>query len=345
MSRAVFRETDGWPSVSQSGIGTGRRVAPSVRGVMGRIPLAPQGASRIRRLAWGLLAVWLVWLGLPQRSPAAEDPPAGRHFLWRVDSSTTHVYLLGSIHLLHRDIYPLAPVIEEAFAASEVLVLEADVFAESQDELLQSSMDEAIYQPGRTLKSELSPPDYLELMDILSRVGIPIQNVQQFRPWFLSLMVQQMLWSRLGLRPEYGIDAYFRTKAAGRKDIEELESVDAQLAMLSSLSDQEQILMLSWATEDLEQGVQGFDELLRIWQRGDVEAMEQELQRGIQEEPRFEPMWDIMIDDRNLGMADRIVAFLASSRRHFVVVGAAHLIGRQGLVALLQQRGYAVQQL
>ena len=313
---------------------------------MGRIPLAsPQGASGIRRVAWGLLAAWLVWLSLPQRSPAAEDPPAGKHFLWQVDSPTTRVYLLGSIHLLHQDIYPLAPVIEEAFAASEVLVLEADVFAESQDARLQSSMDDAIYQPGRTLKSELSQPDYLELMDILSRVGIPIQSVQQFRPWFLSLMVQQVLWSRLGLRAEYGIDAYFRTKAAGQKDIEELESVDAQLAMLSSLSDQEHILLLSWDTEDLEQGVQELDELLRIWQRGDSEAMEQALRRDIQDEPRFEPMWDIMVNDRNLGMADRIVAFLASTKRYFVVVGAAHLIGRQGLVALLQQRGYAVQQL
>ena len=324
----------------------GMSVAPSVIGVMGRIPLAsPQGASRIRRVAWGLLAAWLVWLGPPQRSPVAEDPPAGKHFLWQVDSPTTRVYLLGSIHLLHQDIYPLAPVIEEAFAASEVLVLEADVFAESQDARLQSSMDDAIYQPGRTLKSELSQPDYLELMDILSRVGIPIQSVQQFRPWFLSLMVQQVLWSRLGLRAEYGIDAYFRTKAAGQKDIEELESVDAQLAMLSSLSDQEHILLLSRDTEDLEQGVQELDELLRIWQRGDSEAMEQALRRDIQDEPRFEPMWDIMVNDRNLGMADRIVACLASTKRYFVVVGAAHLIGQQGLVALLQQRGYAVQQL
>lgn len=298
----------------------------------------------MRRVAWRLLTIWAVGLSLASSLPAAEEP-SGKHFLWQVNSPTTRVYLLGSIHMLREDIYPLAPVIEEAFAASDVLVLEADVFTESQSELQQSLIDAATYQQGETLKSELPQSDYLELMGILLQLGIPMQTVQQYRPWFVSIMSEQMLLSRLGMRPEYGIDAYFRTKAAGQKEIGELESVESQLAMFSSLSDQQHILMLSWAVEDLEQSAQDFEQLLQCWQQGDVPAMEKELLNEIQEDPRFRPIWDILIDGRNLGMADRIITFLASRRRYFVVVGAAHLIGPKGLVALLQQRGYAVQQL
>lgn len=304
-------------------------------------------APTIRRVACRLLAVGLVWVSLPQRSPAVESPRAesGNHFLWQVDSPTARVYVLGSIHLLRQDIYPLAPVIEEAFTASDVLVLEADVFGKSPEALLQSSLDDAMYAPGRTLQSELDPLDYMELMGLLSQVDIPIQTVQQYRPWFLSLMVEQVLWARLGLQPEYGIDAYFQRKAEGQKPIEELESVEAQLAMLSTLSDQEQVLLLSWTMNDFDQTAQAFEQLLQLWQRGDAEAMEQELRKDLEEEPRFEPIWKRLVDDRNLAMAERIGTFLASHRRYFVVVGAAHLIGAQGLMSLLRQRGYAVQQL
>ncbi|MDP3722671.1 MAG: TraB/GumN family protein [Candidatus Omnitrophota bacterium] len=309
--------------------------------------MSTRRAPTIHRIACSLLAAGLVWVSLPQRSPAVESPRAesGKHFLWQVDSPTARAYLLGSIHLLRQDVYPLAPVIEEAFAASDVLVLEADVFGKSPEVLLQSSLDNAMYAPGRTLQSELDPSDYVELRGLLSQVGIPTQTVQQYRPWFLSLMVEQVLWARLGLQPEYGIDAYFHRKAEGQKPIEELESVEAQLAMLSTLSDEEQVLLLSWTMNDLDQTAQAFEQLLQLWQRGDAKAMEQQLRKDIEEEPRFEPIWKRLVDDRNLDMAERIGAFLASHRRYFVVVGAAHLIGARGLISLLRQRGYAVQQL
>jgi hypothetical protein len=87
---------------------------------------------------FGLLTICVVWLHLPQVLPAREEPSDGKHFLWQVDSPTTRAYLMGSIHLLRQDVYPLAPVIEDAFAASDALVLEADVFAEPHEELLEA---------------------------------------------------------------------------------------------------------------------------------------------------------------------------------------------------------------
>jgi len=298
----------------------------------------------VRRIAYGFLVAWIVGLSLPLCSHATEKS-SDKHFLWQVDSSTARVYLLGSIHVLREDAYPLAPVIEEAFASSDVLVLEADVSSESRGELMQSLTDYATYPTGRTLKSELSEPDYLKLIGMLLELGIPSQSVQRFRPWFISLMAEQVVCNRLGWRPEYGIDVYFQTKAQGQRDIEELESTEAQLEMLSSFSDQEGILMLSWFMEDLSHSAQDFDELMQIWQHGDIQAMEQELQEEIRDTPRFEPIWNIMVNDRNVGMADRIIAYLASKKRYFVVVGSAHLVGPKGIVALLQRRGYAVQQL
>ena len=74
-----------------------------------------------------LLAICLIWLPVPHVLFAREETSNGKHFLWQVDSPTTRIYLMGSIHLLRQDVYPLAPVIEEAFAASDILVLEADL--------------------------------------------------------------------------------------------------------------------------------------------------------------------------------------------------------------------------
>lgn len=159
------------------------------------------------------------------------------------------------------------------------------------------------------LESRLSERDYFELLSVLLEVGIPSKSVQSYQPWYVSTMVDQVLSSRLGIRPEYGIDFYFRSKA-GQKEIKELESVEAQLQLLASLSDHEQVLMTFWAVEDLEHAAEDFNELLQVWQHGDIEAMEQQLQKEFQEEPRFKPIWNMMVERRNLAMADRIVTFM-----------------------------------
>ena len=303
----------------------------------------PTGRWNFPRL-FGLLTICVVWLHLPQVLSAREKPSDDRHFLWQVETPTTRAYLMGSIHLLRQDVYPLAPVIEEAFAASDVLVLEADPFAEPQEALQQTVMAYATYPEGQTLKSQLSEQDYLELLSVLLETGIPSESVQQYQPWYVASMVDQVLSSRLGIRPEYGIDYYFRSKAE-QKDIKELESMEAQLQLLAGFSDHEQVLMMCWAVEDLEHAAEDFDELLQVWQHGNLQAMEQQLQKEFQEEPRFQPIWNMMIERRNLAMADRIVTFMRTNKRHFVIVGAGHLVGPQGLVSLLRQRGYTVQQL
>lgn len=291
-----------------------------------------------------LLAICTVWLQLPQVLSAREEPSDGKHFLWRVDSPTTCIYLMGSIHVLRQDVYPLAPVIEEAFAASDVLVLEADAFAEPQEELQQTIMAYATYPDGQTLKSQLSEQNYLDLSSVLLEAGIPSRSVQQYQPWYVTSMVDQVISSRLGLRPEYGIDFYFRSRAE-QKEVKELESLETQLQLLSGFSDEEQVLMMLWAVEDLEHAAEEFDEMLQIWRHGDMQAMEEQLEKEFQEDPRFKPIWNTMVEKRNPAMADRIVTFMGTNKRHFVIVGAAHLVGSRGLIRLLRQRGYTVQQL
>jgi len=100
-----------------------------------------------------------------------------------------------------------------------------------------------------------------------------------------------------------------------------------------------------WAVEDLENEAEEFEEFLTIWQRGDIQAMEAELAQEFQEEPRFQPIWNAFIEKRNLAMVDRIVTFLKTKKRHFIVVGVGHLVGPKGLIVLLRQHGYTVQQL
>ena len=300
---------------------------------------------RYRRISFAILAVSIVWLRWLRCSSADESPQERKHFLWQVDSPTTRAYLLGSIHVLDQRVYPLASVIEQAFSASNVLVLEAAVFDIPREEMAKSIMAYATYEEGQTLKNQLPESDYLELTGALLEAGIPSDSVQSYRPWFISLMIEQAILSRMGLRPEYGIDAHFQLEASGQKTVEELESFEAQLHMLASLSDHEQVLMLSWEMKDLEHTANDFDELVRIWQRGDDRAMEEKQQKEVRQDPRFQSIWNILIDQRNLAMADRIATLMGTRKRYFIVVGAAHLVGPQGLVALLRRRGYAIRQL
>jgi uncharacterized protein YbaP (TraB family) len=271
--------------------------------------------------------------------------PSQKHFLWRVESPTTRVYLMGSIHVLTPEFYPLPEVIEQAFEESDTLVLEIDMFAPGQEKVLQSSHEYAQYEPGQSLKTELSEDRYMELLALMSRYHLSIEDFQHVRPWALSSLIGSMDASPATARihAEHGVDVYFRRKAEGRKRVLELETTEGHALIMTALSDDEQVLMLQRAMQEQEQAVASFERMAELWRRGDADAINRQLQQD--NDPQFEFYRRMMYDERNARMARRIQDFLKSDQTYFVVVGAGHMVGEQGLVALLQRRGYTVTQL
>lgn len=266
-----------------------------------------------------------------------------KSFLWKVESKSAAVYILGSLHALKREMYPLPEKMEDAFSKSEVLVVEANI-NDLPPEGILGMLEGALYMGNEGLERHLSKETYEIAKTRLNRFGMPIEFFDKSKPWFLALMITALEMQRLGFDPEYGIDNHFLKKAAGGKRIIELESVTYQMNLLSTLSERDQESFLLYSLRDLDILATEMDTLTKAWNAGDTDALESIISRGAQEDPRIIPIYEKLVYERNTTMASRIEGFLKTEGRYFVVVGAGHLVGKKGIIELLKRRGYSVEQ-
>ena len=268
---------------------------------------------------------------------------AEKNFLWRVQSKRNTVYVLGSIHLLKKDIYPLSRTIEGAFEKSDFLAVEANVNDISRLDI-GKLMESAFYPGGDSLEKHVSGKTFSLIKEETARAGLPMELVYNQRPWFLGLTLESIELMKSGYDPNYGIDKYFLSKAEGRKKISELESLDYQINLLAGLNDEEQELFLLYTLRELRILVQEVDKLVDAWKSGAVEKMESTITKSLAEDRRFYTIYDKLIYKRNRNMAQKIEGYLKTNGTYFVVVGAAHLLGDKGIIQLLKDRGYSVEQ-
>jgi uncharacterized protein YbaP (TraB family) len=300
------------------------------------------GAGRIPGKAVSRLTALLVLcFALPLFAQKGAKPEK-KNFLWEVRSETATAYLLGSIHLFKKEMYPLDRKIEEAFHRSDVLVVEADLLAGDGGERQKRILQGALYPEGDSLANHISK----ETRDLLARMfpGLSLDSVSYLKPWALAMNLAVQEYRERGWDYEYGIDMYFLKKAANGKRVREIERPDFVIDMLNGFSDDYQDLFLYYTLLDLEGIEEKADRIVRAWTAGDAAAMEKVLSESIHEHPRLLPMVDALLYKRNVNMAARIEEYLKEKGEFFVVVGAAHLVGEKGIVELIRNKGFAVNQ-
>ncbi|HEY6871233.1 MAG TPA: TraB/GumN family protein [Geobacteraceae bacterium] len=298
----------------------------------------------IRKFVRGIAICACTLLLLATVSRAA-DNGAGKSFLWRVQGKTGTIYLFGSVHLARSDSYPLPAQVEESFAAAGALALEADPETAQDPAVQQRMLLAALYPASDTLRRHLSKETYELAAREMERIGIPIERFDRTKPWLLAMTIELLELQRLGYSPENGLDIHFAAKARGKKKIVELESFDAQIDLLNGFSDRDQELFLLYTIKDMATVRDGMDELMRAWRTGDTKVMEKIIFRPLAEYPDSRPIFDKLYYRRNREMAGKIEQFLKAGESCFVVVGAAHLIGTEGIVELLKRKGYRVEQM
>lgn len=274
---------------------------------------------------------------------ANTDSFAG-NFLWRIQSKTGTVYALGSIHLLKQDIYPLNDAIENAFEKSDSLAVEADV--NNINTLnVQQLMASAVYQGGDSLDKHVSKSTLEIVKKEIGKTGLPPEFLYKQKPWFLAINMEILELMKAGYNPEYGIDKYFLNKAAGRKKIIELEDINYQINLLSGLNDSEQELFLLYTFKSLNTLVKEADNMVNAWKSGDAKFIEAIIKESSISDKQLYPVYDKLIIQRNRNLSAKINGFLKKGGTYFVVVGAAHFIGKQGIIQLLKEKGYAIEQM
>jgi uncharacterized protein YbaP (TraB family) len=268
-----------------------------------------------------------------------------KSFIWQITSGTSTLYLLGSIHVADADTFPLATVIEDAFAEADILAVEVDISEVDETASLALILEYGTYPSGETLEDNMPQELYESLADKFAGWGISIGFFKGYRPWVVENLLEVTTLQMLDYTSEYGIDLYFLEKAASRDmEIVELESEEFQIQLLADIPDD---IMIKIIEMNLDEPVtiEDIEEMFTYWETGDVAALEDLIFEGLDEEPQLLPYYQAMFTDRNHTMMDKIVGFLEDDETYFVVVGAGHLVGEEGLLNLLENAGYSVEQL
>jgi len=276
-------------------------------------------------------------------SSAVADPGSHPVSVWQVDSPTNQVFLLGSIHLLREQDYPISPAIYDAYSASEVLYMELDMDDADPiaDQMLANEL--GLIGDGRSLRDLLGESDYEEAVRLAEAEQIPLQLLEKAEPWYAAIQVELIMLLRIGFNPQFGIETHFAEMSANDgKEIFGLETVREQLGFLDNLSESAQREMLLQTLADSSELATTMDMLIDAWHSGDSRYLEENLLSDMQEFPELNK---VIVDDRNLAWTEKMEELLTHDQDYFVVVGALHLVGENGLPRQLEQRGYDVKQL
>jgi len=269
---------------------------------------------------------------------------AGRNFIWKATSpSRGVVYLVGSVHLLTPEYYPLDPAFDAAFSSSDVLIEELDMHemqaANSQLQMLTRGM----LPSGQTLDKVLSADTMSAVVKKFTDLGMPLEPMKQFKPWLLSLILQGFEWQKAGFDADLGLDKHFYDRAvAENKRVQGLETLAFQLSRFDEMSMEMQDHLLSETLKELETTKSSFTRMADAWKSGDVDTIERLVLKDLKEEPQ---MYDRLLIERNRTWLPKIEALFGRPKPAFVVVGAAHLVGPDGLLQMLKAKGYKVEQL
>jgi len=266
----------------------------------------------------------------------------GHSFLWKVQSGANVMYLAGSVHALTADAYPLNPAYQRAFDASSALVEEIDL---AQADPLAGGLGllaKGMYTDGRTFNSAVSKETAALVAEKLKGTPLALELIQPMKPWMVTLMLEALGAQSAGLDPELGLDKHFYNLATdGRKQVIGLETVEYQIDRFDKMPDAMQEQLLRSELAEMETEKTSLRTLLTAWQGGDAPAIEKMLLMSFTDNPAA---YNSLITERNRNWMPQLEACLKRSSPCFVIVGAAHIVGPQGLLALLRQRGYRIEQ-
>lgn len=274
---------------------------------------------------------------------AASAQTGVRNFLWRVQNGSGVLYLAGSVHALSADVYPLNPAYQRAFDASDTLVEEIDLNEMGLLTAAPMLLSKGMYTDGRTFNQAVSKETVAMVSAKLKGTPFALDLIQSMKPWMVMLMLSAMQVQEAGLDAQLGLDKHFYDKAvAGKKTIIGLETAESQIDRFDKMPEPVQEQLLRTTLSELDTAQKELGTIVAAWRRGDTAALERTMLSGFLKYPAA---YNSLIVERNRNWMPQLEKCLARTRPCFVIVGAAHLVGPDGLLKMLQQKGYKIEQL
>lgn len=284
----------------------------------------------VRRLIAAVASAVLALLA----SPAHAEPA-----MWVVKDADSTIYLLGTFHLTKPDMHWRSDKIDAAFKDSDELWLEASPY--SDEAMLQKLLLKHGFDPQHPLSGKLNGDDWAKVQSAAELGGVPVEAVEQMRPWLAALTLVVAPMMKEGYDPEKGADRQLELSAqSGNKIVKTFETPGQQLEFFSSLPQQSEIAFLVQTLDEIAAGPKYVDRMADAWLAGDTGEIESMVLNRMKE--GAPELYDALFVRRNLDWCNQIETVMKGAGTSFVAVGAGHLVGDDSVPAILAKRGFTV---
>ncbi len=323
----------------------------------------------------GIVASWLALLSLPAwaaaeqcggtdmltefstRNPAAFEKVRAEAkalqnteaLLWRVEGQgLAPSYLFGTMHLSDERITKLSPAVSKALTGAKAVVLEiGDLSPAALAGAVASSGADLVYADGRSLADSLQPDEFEKVKAVVSASGLPGEAARMLKPWLISTLLSiSECERRKAASGAKVLDMQIaETAKASGIPVAGLETINEQLAALSGIPEDQQLQMLRLSLKYFDRTNDMMETMVQLYLRRDMGAA-MPFQSALADEmgipdSAFDGFRKSLLEDRNKRMSAGARPYLEKGNA-FVAVGALHLPGETGLVALLRKAGFTV---
>jgi hypothetical protein len=262
--------------------------------------------------------------------------------IWQVSDGRNTVYLGGTFHLLKPSDYPLPEEFEQVYKKVKWLVFETDIEQLASPEFQQKFIKEMSLPSGQILADQLTPQAYSGLIRYAAKNNIDTGRLQHFKPQMVGLIISIEELKKLGLTAE-GVDNFMGDKAKeDGKMVTKLESLDEQIHYISTMGQGNESQLILQTLNDIKDLPKDLDSMTTAWRSGNSKSLFETGIKPMMED--YPQVYQSLLVERNNNWLPKIENLIKHPEEKFILVGALHLVGDDGLLQKLKEKGYQVKQ-
>lgn len=169
-----------------------------------------------------------------------------------------------------------------------------------------------------------------------------METLSGFRPWLVAVTFATLDLQKQGYNPLHGVDHHYHEVAKeAKKRVVGLETVEAQLSFFTQLGPKDEAAFLAQTLDDMDKLKSMMDQMMTAWRTGDAPALDRLMNESMKGQPA---LYKRLLVDRNASWIPQIEKMLREGRPAVVIVGCAHLVGKDSVVEMLRKKGLTVEQ-
>jgi uncharacterized protein len=294
--------------------------------------------SPLRRFVAALVALALPACAPVQARPANAAQAYQGPAIWKVADKDTTIYLFGTVHALPKDAQWFSGPVERAYKASTELVTEIPEDDTAGD--AKAIAARALLPQGQSLRAMMSPDDRMKFEEALVGLGLPIEAMDRFEPWYAAMTLSLLPVMKAGYDPQTGAERKLTDGADGKRKAA-LETVQQQIDLFDGLPPEAQLAFLSETINSVNKATTTLDAMVAEWMKGNADG----LAALLNDELDDPVLYKRLLTDRNAHWAQWIDQRLKQPGTVFVAVGAGHLAGQDSVQQQLRKRGIKARRL